>query len=452
MGKSMIVMKFGGTSVGTAEAMKQVAAIIQNDVRKKKVVVLSACSGITNKLLYLAKKSAYIDEQERISLIDEIIHFHSDIIFSLGINSSILDAQFDLITKEIYEFCEGISLLGECTPRSLDRLSSFGELLSTLIFSEYVKGIGLHAELVNALSFMKTDSTYTSAHIQYDSMIQQIQKTIIPKCEHNDIIITQGFIGSDEHDIVTTLGRGGSDFSAALIGMAIEAQEIVIWTDVSGIASADPKLISHAHTIEKMSFQEARLLSFFGAKVLHPETILPAIKHNIPVIVKNTFSPHDKGTTIVSDSSYSESNIISITSKNAVGLVEFTHQTFSITQKMSIIGEFLDTLQCDLYAFGCLENTMYAVISLDRINFLSKAESLKDWEISYKDQSFIAAIGPNKVSDKYPDILSTFNQIICQHNFMPILLSGISEYALCAVINQKSLHQTLISLHTELIE
>jgi aspartate kinase len=299
---------------------------------------------------------------------------------------------------------------------------------------------------------MKTDSTYTSAHIQYDSMIQQIQKTIIPKCEHNDIIITQGFIGSDEHDIVTTLGRGGSDFSAALIGMAIEAQEIVIWTDVSGIASADPKLISHAHTIEKMSFQEARLLSFFGAKVLHPETILPAIKHNIPVIVKNTFSPHDKGTTIVSDSSYSESNIISITSKNAVGLVEFTHQTFSITQKMSIIGEFLDTLQCDLYAFGCLENTMYAVISLDRINFLSKAESLKDWEISYKDQSFIAAIGPNKVSDKYPDILSTFNQIICQHNFMPILLSGISEYALCAVINQKSLHQTLISLHTELIE
>jgi aspartokinase len=95
---------------------------------------------------------------------------------------------------------------------------------------------------------------------------------------------------------------------------------------------------------------------------------------------------------------------------------------------------------------------MYAVISLDRINFLSKAESLKDWEISYKDQSFIAAIGPNKVSDKCPDILSTFNQIICQHNFMPILLSGISEYALCAVIDQKSLHQTLISLHSELIE
>jgi len=448
----MIVMKFGGTSVGNADAMKQVAAIVQNDIRIKKVIVLSACSGITNKLLYLAKKSAYIDEQERISLIEEIIHFHSDIIFSLGINSSILDEQFTLIAKDIYEFCEGISLLGECTPRSLDRLSSFGELLSTLIFYEYVQEIGLDVELVNASLFMTTDSTYTSANIDYDSMILQVHKTIIPKFEHKDIIITQGFIGSDANDIVTTLGRGGSDFSAALIGMAIKAKEIVIWTDVSGIASADPKLIPNAHTIEKMSFQEARLLSFFGAKVLHPETILPAIKHNIPVIVKNTFSPHDKGTVIVSDSSYTASKIISITSKQAVGLVDFTHHTFSITQKMPIIGEFLDTLQCDIYAFGCIENKMYAVISLDRLNFLSKAESLKDWEISYKEQSFIAAIGPNNVSNKNPDLLSIFNEIICRYNSMPILLSGISEYALCAVINQKFLHQTLISLHSELID
>ncbi len=448
----MIVMKFGGTSVGTAEAMKQVAVIIQNDIRKKKIIVLSACSGITNKLLYLAQKSAYIDEKERISLIEDIIHFHSDIMYSLDIHSATLDTQFALIANDIYKFCEGISLLGECTSRSLDRLSSFGELLSTLIFSEYIKEIGLDAELVNASSFMKTDSTYTSAHIEYDSMIQQVQKTIIPKCEHKDIIITQGFIGSDANDIITTLGRGGSDFSAALIGMAVEAQEIVIWTDVSGIASADPKLIPDAHTIEKMSFQEARLLSFFGAKVLHPETILPAIKHNIPVIVKNTFSPHEKGTVIVSDSMYSASKIISITSKQAIGFVDFTHQTFSITQKMLFIGEFLDTLQCDIYAFGCLENNMYAVISLDRINFLSKAENLKDWEISYKEQSFIAAIGPNNVSNKHPDLLSIFNEIICRHNSMPILLSGISEYALCAVIDQKHLHQTMISLHSELID
>ena len=448
----MIVMKFGGTSVGNADAIKQVASIVQNDVRKKKVIVLSACSGITNKLLYLGKKSAYIDEKERIYLIEDIIHFHTDIMYSLDIHRTTLDAEFTFIAKDIAKFCEGISLLGECTARSLDRLSSFGELLSTLIFSEYVKEIGLDAELVNASSFMKTDSTYTSAHIEYDSMILQVQKTIIPKCEHKDIIITQGFIGSDANDIITTLGRGGSDFSAALIGMAIEAKEIVIWTDVSGIASADPKLISNAHTIEKMSFQEARLLSFFGAKVLHPETILPAIKHNIPVIVKNTFSPHEKGTVIVADSKYSASKIISITSKQAVGLVGFTHKTFSITQKMSIIGEFLDTLQCDTYAFGCLENNMYAVISLDRINFLSKAESLKDWEISYKEQSFIAAIGPNNVSNKHPDLLSMFNEIICRHNSMPILLSGISEYALCAVIDQKFLHQTLKSLHSELID
>ena len=448
----MIVMKFGGTSVGNADAIKQVASIVQNDVRKKKVIVLSACSGITNKLLYLGKKSAYIDEKERIYLIEDIIHFHTDIMYSLDIHRTTLDAEFTFIAKDIAKFCEGISLLGECTARSLDRLSSFGELLSTLIFSEYIKEIGLDAELVNASSFMKTDSTYTSAHIEYDSMILQVQKTLIPKCEHKDIIITQGFIGSDANDIITTLGRGGSDFSAALIGMAVEAEEIVIWTDVSGIASADPKLIPNAHTIEKMSFQEARLLSFFGAKVLHPETILPAIKHNIPVIVKNTFSPHEKGTVIVSDSMYSASKIISITSKQAIGFVDFTHQTYSITQKMLIIGEFLDTLQCDIYAFGCLENNMYAVISLDRINFLSKAESLKDWEISYKEQSFIAAIGPNNVSNKHPDLLSIFNEIICRHNSMPILLSGISEYALCAVIDQKFLHQTLKSLHSELID
>lgn len=296
-----IVLKFGGTSVVDAIAMRQVFTIINNDIPK--IVVSSACSGITDALISLLNFAADNQTYPMYEKLEFIDNHHRKVIEDLFNSSDIYNqvtARYNEIFNELKKYIESIHFLNEKTQKSIDKVVSFGEIFSTTILHYYCISQGIKSIWLDARKFIKTDSNFTAANIQFDLSKSKLQNQL---AENNfdeiKLAITQGFIGSDLYNTTTTLGRGGSDYSAALIGKMINADEIQIWTDVDGILSADPRIVQYAHTIPQMEFNEVRQLAFFGAKVLHPNTLLPAIEQGIPIKVLNTFNPENKGTTIL---------------------------------------------------------------------------------------------------------------------------------------------------------
>ena len=292
-------MKFGGTSVQHAVAMSQSANIVTSQSAQKPIVVLSACSGITNKLVQLS--TAIISNHKFAeTIISDIIEHHRNVVKELSIREDLRIQLHEAVEQKIEEFTtflKGITLLKECTPRSTDTLLSFGEFFSTTIFTFLLQEMGLKSVFVSAKDCIKTSRDFGRAIVDYEASKHAIMQIIPSILETADCIVTQGFVGSFE-GITTTLGRGGSDFSAAVFGYALSTKEIQIWTDVSGVFTTDPRMVPSATTIPQLTFDEIRDLSVYGAKVLHPETILPAVKSSIPVKVLNTFRPEDQGTVI----------------------------------------------------------------------------------------------------------------------------------------------------------
>jgi aspartate kinase len=319
-----IVMKFGGTSVEDSAAMKRVAGIVLAEQCPERVVVLSAAAGVTNQLLHAGELAAQGQESTATALLSTLRTRHKGIAEELLPLASCVSicATIDSWFDELDEIAHGIAILGEATPRSFDLVASFGERLSTLLFHAYLGAQGHAAELADARSFMITDSGYTHAIPDIAVVTQLLRQHVIPALERGSIVITQGFIGSTSKGITTTIGRGGSDHSAALIGSLLDAEEIQIWTDVDGILTADPSIVPDAHRIKVMSFMEASELAYFGARVLHPETILPAIRKNIPVRVLNSRRPSSHGTAIIAQADASGQCIVkSIAYKEDITLI-----------------------------------------------------------------------------------------------------------------------------------
>lgn len=298
----MKVLKFGGTSVKDANALKQVFKIVSGN-KEKQIVVLSACSGITDSLIFSLNYAAKNQKNELEQTLQKIKNHHLQIIQELFADSNNIhqvSKEITLLLDEFERILEGIYFLKESTPRALDNVMSFGELLSTKIFYHYCLLQGMEAIWLDARKFMKTDSNYNSANVDFEKSKLELKNYLDKEqFDKKGLAITQGFIGSDDNNRTTTLGRGGSDYSAAIIGKLCNASEIQIWTDVDGILTADPRITNNTKTIEIMEFEEVRLLSYFGAKVLHPNAILPAIEGGIPTKVLNTFAPDNQGTTIL---------------------------------------------------------------------------------------------------------------------------------------------------------
>lgn len=298
----MIVLKFGGTSVKNAAAMQQVFSIVSNN-KEEQIVVLSACSGITDSLIILLNYAWQNQSNEMKATLEKISTHHIQVVDDLLANNKYHEEAKQTIFKlieELDKFIEGIFFLKETTPRALDKVMSFGELLSTIIFHYYCLSQGLQSVWWDARKFMKTDSNFNSANVDFNLSRNEITNYLESQ-QFNKIklAITQGFVGSDLSGRTTTLGRGGSDYTAAIVGNLTNAKEIQIWTDVNGILTADPRTVKRTKTIEIMEFNEVRQLAYFGAKVIHPNTLLPAIETGIPIKVLNTFNPNNQGTTIV---------------------------------------------------------------------------------------------------------------------------------------------------------
>ncbi len=297
----MIVMKFGGTSVEDAAAIRQVSDIIRTQVHRKPVVVVSAIAEATNQLLHCASLATEGKIGQVQTLTDELRRRHDRIVKELlGSNPETvgLSGLIDSVMDDLLTLSKGLAILGELTPRSIDAFTSVGERLSSAILAVYLNAKGIQAELLSARSFMITDNSFTKAVPLFNEIQKRIPEKIIPHINNGKVVVTQGFIGSTIDGITTTLGRGGSDYSAAIIGAAIGVEEIQIWTDVDGVMTADPSLIKEAKQIPEMTFDEAAELAYFGAKVLHPATVQPAIEKNIPVLVLNSKRPGAGGTKI----------------------------------------------------------------------------------------------------------------------------------------------------------
>jgi len=317
------VMKFGGTSVADSGAFRNVAAIVKAAETARPIVVTSAIAGFTNALLASVENAVAGDARVARAL-EEWFGRHEAIASDLLENESraTFETAISDARKEIRQLLKIISSYPVTSPPLQDQIVAYGELLSSQLLASVLQAHGLRAQFVDARDCIKTDENYGNAALLTNT--SEVIKERLAKLTDGEFPVLGGFIGSTENGVTTTLGRGGSDYTAAIVGAAVDAREIQIWTDVSGVLTADPRVVPDAQTIPILSYQEAAELAYFGAKVLHPKTIQPAIDKSIPVRVCNSHAPADAGTLIVGESEAAPLTIKAIAHKNGVTTVQVT--------------------------------------------------------------------------------------------------------------------------------
>lgn len=317
----MRVLKFGGSSVANAENINKIVSILKDRLEKEKlVVVVSALGGTTDALLSgitLASKGDILYKEELQKI--ECRHLEMvKLLIPVAQQSRVL-SMVKQQCNEIEDICNGVFLLQELTPRTRDRIMSYGELLSSQIISAKFQSVGFENRRIDARKIIATNSHYENAVVDFELTNQQIADCF--SASNESFFIVPGFIASDKNGITTTLGRGGSDYTASIIAAALNASALEIWTDVSGMMTADPRLVTNAKIIPHVLYREAMELSHFGAKVIYPPTIQPVMRKNIPVWIKSTFAPEHHGTLIENTSGRNDSNVRGISSINKIALL-----------------------------------------------------------------------------------------------------------------------------------
>ncbi|MFY9904199.1 MAG: lysine-sensitive aspartokinase 3 [Terriglobales bacterium] len=320
----MIVMKFGGTSVQDAKAIDRVAQIVQGRLADRPVVVVSAMAKVTDSLLAMGRAAGSGDRKTALKMARTLRERHYDTAGELLGTALFTEFHGDLGAdfEDLDELLRGIGAVGEITPRTYDYVASFGEVLSSKIVAAAFVARGLPGVHVDSRQCLLTDSSYTRAVPLFDETNDRLRKRVQPLVESGKVPVMGGFIGSNRSGITTTIGRGGSDFSAAIFGAALNAERIEIWTDVDGMMTTDPRLCKDARRIKVISFDEAAELAYFGAKVLHPATVLPAVQQNIPVFVLNSMNPTCEGTKITARAPRCSNIFKAIALKKKITLVE----------------------------------------------------------------------------------------------------------------------------------
>jgi aspartate kinase len=296
----MLVMKFGGTSVGCAESITRVCGIVRERLLLRPVVVVSALARVTDELQSMGVLSRDGRLEDAVSLLRAIEARHAGMARALfpGSSREFVEERLRPAFQEAHDLLKAIAAIQELTPRTLDRLLGFGERWSSALVAETFRAHGLAAVLVDAGAVIVTDANHSHATALMDLIKLRVASTVRPLLESGSIPVLGGFIGATTDGVPTTLGRGGSDFTASILGASLEAESIEIWTDVDGMMTADPRICPDAQNIDSISFEEAAELAHFGAKVLHPKTLQPAVERGIPVYVLNSRQPKNCGTRV----------------------------------------------------------------------------------------------------------------------------------------------------------
>lgn len=322
----MIVMKFGGTSVESAVAIQRVAGIVQERVPRRPVVVVSAMGKTTNRLLAAAQQAVANERDAALQSLADLHAYHEReaALLTPDDEHEALRELLDTHFRELQELIRGLAVLGELTPRSLDAIASYGERLSSQIVALAFRKLGMNAVHVDARRVMVTDQRHTQAAPQYDLTNARLQSIVAPLVDAGRVVVLGGFVGATPEGVTTTLGRGGSDFTASIVGAGLDAEEVQIWTDVDGMLTADPTILPGGHRVKSIAFAEAAELAYFGAKVLHPATVLPAVEKSIPILILNSRRPEVPGTRITAAAVPCHNPFKSIACKRRIALLSVT--------------------------------------------------------------------------------------------------------------------------------
>ncbi|MBS1806981.1 MAG: aspartate kinase [Acidobacteria bacterium] len=324
----LIIMKFGGTSVGSAERIAEAANLVVKSVNEghEVVVVTSAMSGVTNKLIAAAENA--VKGHWHVSVRDELYEPHRNSAHLLirddaGRRRDALNAMLKHV-EQFETLCKGLTMIRELSPRTLDAISGIGEMLCAPLLSGAIATQGKTSTPLEATELIVTNNQFGQAEPQMEKTRAKTRSRLLPMLEAGEIPVITGFIGANEDGVTTTLGRGGSDYSASILGAALDADEIWIWTDVDGVMSANPSEVPEARTLREISYSEAAEMAYYGAKVLHYKTILPAYKQNIPVRILNTFNPTNAGTRVSVEGRPSARGVKAVTSIRNVSLISIS--------------------------------------------------------------------------------------------------------------------------------
>ncbi len=448
---SLVVMKFGGTSVEDAAAIGRTAAIVKGRIAlgKSPVVVVSAMAKVTDQLLRTAAAAAQGDRTGALAVSSRLRARHRDTAAELvkkhddcAVLVDLVDRKFDALD----EILRGLSAILELTPRISDLIVSHGERISSLIVAAAFHDKGIDAAHVDAREVIITDSEFQKAAPLDDFIEKRAREKLIPLVQQCKVPVMGGFIGSNEAGITTTLGRGGSDYTGALVGSALNAEAIEIWTDVDGIMTTDPRICPDALRVKVISFEEAAELAYFGAKVLHPATILPAVKKNIPVLVLNSRNAMNEGTRITSLAPHCKSPFKSIAVKKKLSIIDvvasrmlmshgYLCQIFAIFDKHKCVVDMVSTSEVSV-SLTVDSNASLPDIAAD----LSKLADVK-----YEGKKALICLVGEDIRGKNGMAAQVFNAV--RHINVRMISQGASEINMSFMIEEDDADEAVRSLH-----
>jgi aspartate kinase len=448
---SLVVMKFGGTSVEDPVAIGRTAAIVAGRVAlgKQPIVVVSAMAKVTDQLLRAAASASTGDRTGALAISERLRARHRDTAAALVKNAADCAALIEVIDRKfdsLDEILRGLSAILELTPRISDLIVSHGELLSSRIVAAAFREMGIDSAHADAREIVITDSQFQKA-VPIDAHIEQrAQAKLIPLTAQKKVPVMGGFIASNEAGITTTLGRGGSDFTGALIGGAVQAEAIEIWTDVDGIMTTDPRVCPDALRVKVISFEEAAELAYFGAKVLHPATILPAVKKNIPVLVLNSRNAGCEGTRITSLAPPCKSPFKSIAVKKKLSIIDVVASRMLMTHGyMKDIFTIFDKHQCPVDMVSTSEvSVSLSVDSNEKLPAIA-ADLSKLADVKYEGKKALVCMVGDDIRGKSGMAAQVFTAI--KHINVRMISQGASEINMSFMIDEDDADEAVRSLH-----
>lgn len=443
----MIVMKFGGTSVGTAESIRQTCEIIKSRLDRNPLVVVSAHNSPTCRMTDTILKSAN-EALNGEADPSEVIALQHGVCNDLGLDITLVDDLLEGYAKLL----TGIHMIGEISPRTLDLLMSFGERMSHRVVAEVLdKEFKVPSKAISSMDLgLMTDGVFGSAS-PVESSYPTVKKNVeaAGKC----VIITTGFMGLTEDGHIATLGRGGSDFSATIFGAAVEAEEVEIWTDVNGVMSADPKTAANARSIPELSFSEASELSWYGAKVLHPSTMIPAMKHNIPVRVLNTHESDQPGTVIVSELSDTTGMAKSIAHHKHISMVTITSsRMLGSSGFMAKVFEIFGKYEIDIHMIATSEVSI-SLTTTAGSNIEAAAEELSQYgEVDIENEkAIVSVVGENMAG--VPGVAARVTTALAEAGVNIRMISqGANEINIALLVSEGDAKKAVAALHEQIFE
>ncbi len=462
-----IVMKFGGTSVGSAERVAQVADIVRTQVAQgdQVVLVLSAMSGVTNALLASAREASNGSIDGLLTARQDLQRRHHEVIDALVKTESTKQALHQATDQALDGFenlCRSIFVLGELTPRATDAVGSLGERLIVPVAARVLEECGVRAQAVDAAQLIVTDDNFGSADPIMDATREQARTQLLPLLESNVVPVVTGFIGATRGGIVTTLGRGGSDYRGTLLGRALDADQVWIWTDVNGVMTTDPRVVPEAHPLEEISYAEAAELAYFGAKVIHPKTILPVAEKGIPIRILNSFNPTHPGTLIVREARPNHSrvkaitairnlSIITVEGRGMLGVPGVAARVFSTVAREQVNVLMISQSSSEQNICFLVESpsTERAIKALEREFELERLRQNIERIGAEERVVIVAVVGAGLMGT--PGIAAQVFTALAEKNINVIALAqGSSEYNLSLVVGEREADASVRAIHEKL--